>query len=206
MSDYFKYSSHIPLIGGFTIAAMNVLGKPPEFITSYKPFEFNDSLLLRYLKQKNYDIPYYQLDENNNFKINKKINLSIAVPPCSGISNAANRKTGTRGTAAPNDWMYKSANFILEQINPDVYVFENAPGLYTDAGELVRENLINISNKFNYGITFYKTNTLLHGVPQHRPRTYVIMVKDKPAPILNYYNIKSPTLTEYLNQIPKTAS
>jgi site-specific DNA-cytosine methylase len=204
-----KWGSIIPLIGGFHIASNNVIQTEAEIIFSYKPFEFNDSLLLRYLKQKPIKTPYYFIEDINKNIINKysnKINIICGVPPCSGISNAANRKTGTRGTAAPNDWMYKSANFILEHIMPDVYVFENAPGLYTNAGELVRENLINISAKFNYGITFYRTNTILHGVPQHRPRTYVIMIKNKQAPILNYYNIKAPTLTEYLKQIPKTAS
>lgn len=201
----FTYASHIPLIGGFTIAAMNVFNKPPEFITSYKPFEFNDSLLLRYLEQKNHSVPYYQLEHNNSI-LYKKVNIVNSTPPCSGISNAANRKAGSRSTAAPNEWMYKSANFILEHISPDIYVFENAPGLYTDVGNPIRDNINEIAKRFNYGITYYKTDTLLHGIPQHRPRTYIILVKNKKAPILEYENKQALHIKDYLKQIPETAS
>lgn len=39
-----NYIAHIPLIGGFALANMNVIGKPPVAITSYSPFFDNDNL------------------------------------------------------------------------------------------------------------------------------------------------------------------
>jgi site-specific DNA-cytosine methylase len=85
-------------------------------------------------------------------------------------------------------------------------VIENAPVLFTNAGELVRKRLIEIGEKYGYALTFYKTNTLKHGIPQFRPRTFALFFKGKYAPILHYYDKKAPHIIDYLKQIPKNAS
>ena len=206
-----NHGSIIPLAGGFSLGATNILKKPPEVIFSWKVFEQNDKLYLRYLEKQGHKIPYYQIDDpTNNIKeiakiYYKKIDLFHGIPPCSGLSQAAQRKKGTRGTAAPNDWMYESAKFILGDVQPAVYSFENAPTLYTGAGDLVRERLIDIGKEFGYSITFYKTNTLRHGVPQYRPRTYGLFYKGEHAPILETYNRPYLNSLDYLKLIPKDA-
>ena len=58
-----KHGSIIPLAGGFSIGATNVIGRPPEVIFSYTSFAANDILMIRYFKKKGYDIPYYVLDD-----------------------------------------------------------------------------------------------------------------------------------------------
>ena len=204
-----RYTAHIPLAGGFALGNMNITGKPPVAITSYSPFEANDLLVRRYLKQKGFDVPYYQLDrlgEEELYVPTGTIDFVTSIPPCSGLSQAASRAKGSRGTCQVNDWMYKSARFILGEIQPTVYAFENAPGLFTSSGDIVREKLIMIGEELGYAITFYKTNTIKHGIPQFRPRTYGIFLKGNCAPVLNYYNRPMPHLTEYLKQIPKDAS
>lgn len=208
----YKYIAHIPLAGGFVIGTMNIIDNPPLAITSYSKFESNDSLLIKYLNKNGYNIPYYQLDKINDeekielSKLYKEIDFVTGIPPCNALSQAAQRKAGTRGTAAPNEWMYKSAKFVLGEIQPKCFAFENAPGLYTNSGEEVRKNLIKIGNEFGYAITFYKTNTIYHGLPQSRPRTFAIFLKGNFAPILNYYNKPYINLTEFLEQIPSSAS
>jgi len=202
----------IPLAGGFSIGATSIIGAPPKIIFSFKAFENNDKLYLRYLKQHGFEVPYYQLDDMDKnhmkFFIKKygKIDFFHSVPPCSGLSQAAQRAKGSRGTCEVNDWLYKAAEFILCCANPTVYAFENAPGLWTSSGEIVRERLIQIGLKYGYAITFYKTNTIKHGIPQFRPRTFGIYYKGCRAPILNYYNKETPLLAEYLKQIPKNTS
>lgn len=204
-----RYIAHIPLAGGFALGNMNIIGQPPVAITSYSPFESNDLLYRRYLKKKGYDVPYYVLDKLTDIekqelsKLFGTIDFSSSVPPCSGLSQAAQRKKGTRGTAAPNDWMYESARFLIGDIGVTVYAFENAPGLFTGSGDLVREKLIEIGKEFGYSITFYKTNTLKHGIPQYRPRIYGIFYKGENAPILETYNRPYLNSLEYLKLIPK---
>ncbi len=195
----------IPLIGGFSIAAEQILQTPPLHVFSYAPFEANDTLYLNYLKQRNInDVPYTHLDEQTSY-LGPEVEIVTCVPPCAGLSQAS-CSTCVKSDSKINDWMYKAAEFSLKHIRPKIYVFENAPGLFSDIGKKVRENLINIASKYNYGVTFYKTNTLLHGIPQKRIRTYVIMSKGTNAPILKYINKKITPLNEYLKEIPKEAS
>ena len=205
---YIKHAAIVPLAGGFSLGASNIIGYPPEIILSYKAFYENDKLYLRYLKQHNIDVPYFQLD-NLSDKINifnYKIDFFHGILPCSALSQCSQLKAGTRTTYASVKWMYESADMILRLYKPKIYAFENAPGLYTGNGKEVRDKLIEIGKEYGYAITFYKTNTLKHGIPQFRPRTFALFLKGDKAPILNYYDKKAPLLSEYLKQIPKTAS
>jgi len=206
-----RYIAHVPLAGGYAIGNMNITGEVPIAITSYSAFLANDTLYTRFIEKRGFDIPYYQLDKMSDEEIAimiesfGHIDFVTAIPPCSGLSQAAQRKAGSRGTAAPNDWMYESANFILSKVKPTIYSFENAPGLYTGAGDDVRARLIKIGEENGYAITFYKTNTLKHGIPQFRPRTFAIFYKGKNAPILHSYNKTPVHIIDYLNDIPATA-
>ena len=208
-----RYVVHVPLIGGFALANQNVTKTPPIAVTSYSPFEANDKLYLKYLQKKNINVPYFQIDKiEEDGKIRDiqhligKIDFASAIPPCNGLSLAGNLKKGVRATSPINDWMYKSAEFMLGILRPLVYTFENSPILYTNVGKPVRENLMEIARYHGYAGTFYKTDTLLHGIPQRRPRTYTIFHKGKYAPILEYYRKEAPTVAEYLKQIPKDAT
>jgi len=95
---------------------------------------------------------------------------------------------------------------MMGTLRPTVYVFENAPTLYTGAGDIVRDQLMEIARYHGYAGTFYKTDTLLHGVPQRRPRTYTILHKGNQAPILEYYKRETPSLVDYLKEIPANAT
>jgi site-specific DNA-cytosine methylase len=206
-----RYIAHVPLIGGFALANMNVTNEAPVAVTSYSPFENNDKLLLTYLKKKGLDVPYFQLDklaEGNNLNelLSEHIDFVSAVPPCAGLSSCSSLKKGARACSPVNDWMYKSAEFVMSTIKPTIYVFENAPGLYTDAGTPVRNQLIEIAKTHGYAGTFYRTDSILHGIPQKRPRTYTILYKGKHAPILNYFDVPSPHISEYLKQVSPNAT
>jgi site-specific DNA-cytosine methylase len=102
--------------------------------------------------------------------------------------------------------MYKSARIVLEQVRPKVFWGENAPGLYTNMGTGVVEKLREIGKENGYSMSIVKTNTFLHGIPQHRQRTFYFFWKDSEAPLLNYYNTEAPHLAEYLSMIPEGTS
>jgi len=208
-----RYVAHVPLIGGFALASKNVTGTDPVAITSYSPFAGNDKLYLRYLQKKNINVPYFVIDKlEEEGKIRDvqhligKLDFVTAVPPCAGLSMSGNLAKGARSTSPVNDWMYKSADFVMGTLRPEVYMFENAPTLYTGIGEYVRNQLMEKARYHGYAGTFYRTDTLLHGVPQRRPRTYVVFVKGKHAPIMEYYQRDSPSVAEYLKSIPEWAS
>ncbi len=207
----------MPLIGGFTIAASQVTGSEPELLISYPAAENNDeSYFYNYphLKDK-----YFLLDEENNFidsslkkkfdKLNKNIDIVTGVPFCGGLSqlNVGNKNSEmSRGPdAIQNRFMYLTSEFVLSRIQPKVYIFENAPNLFTKIGEPVFNRLIEIATKNNYSISAVKTTTLNHGIPQNRTRTFIYFWKSEKAPILEWIEKPYPKMIDFFNNITDTS-
>lgn len=86
-----------------------------------------------------------------------------------------------------------------------VVCFENAPAAYTLTGEGVVERLKEISSKNNYSIQLVKTNTLLHGIPQSRQRTFIMFYRDTNPGLFEYESKEFKELAEYLDLIPKNS-
>jgi site-specific DNA-cytosine methylase len=209
-----KYGSIVPLIGGMTIANKDVTGVDPAFLLSYDAFKGNDSHCVNYFKKTPYmiiDAESNTLPEDEDYgDMFSNVDFVSTVCPCAGLSmlNANNGEGGkARGSdAVQNEWMYKTANFVLEQIQPKVFWGENAPGLYTAMGAGVVERMKEIGEKFGYSFSVIKTNTFLHGIPQNRIRSFYFFWKDSEAPILEYKLKDAPTLESYLSEIPEGTS
>ena len=193
-----RHVAVIPLIGGFAVAATNVLGKNPEMVLSFCPFTPNDRLYLDYVGGS---VPYRYMDESG-FDVPKDVDLVTGVPPCSGLSLASSTSCAD---SPVNEWMYKTLEYVLSVIRPKTYVFENAPSLYTEMGRPVRNRLECISAGRGYSVTFYRTNSLLHGVPQNRLRTYCVFLEGDRAPILKRFSRKPKSLKDFLEEIPNNA-
>jgi len=194
-----KWNVIQPLAGGMVLGAEKALGCLPEFIVSQKPFEFNDSFLLDYYGDK---VPYYFLEDEPELNYTET-DITVSVPVCAGLSQLNSSKT--RGSDAPqNDNMLFNANYALSVIKPKVYIFENAPALYTTVGEAVANKLRELGEKNGYSMTLYKTSTHLHGLPQKRHRTFALFWKDSKCPLMEYENVPS-NLVDFLNEIPSDA-
>ena len=195
-----KYAAIVPLIGGMVFGAQKATGKKPEYILSYPPFAGNDSMLTEFLK----DVPYHVLDpETNSLSENLSlpdVDFVSALCPCAGLSQLNNGKK--RGADAPqNDWMYKTAEHVLEKIQPKVFWGENAPGLYGPIGMPVVEKLRSIGERNGYSMSLIKTTTMLHGVPQNRVRSFYFFWKSPTVPQLSWYAVERPTIQEFLSPI-----
>lgn len=207
-----KWATIIPLIGGMSVANKATVGNDPAFFLSYNGFEGNDAHCANHFKKT----PYITIDGDSNQlpedqgSLFDDVDFVTSVCPCAGLSmlNASNGDgTKARGSdAVQNDWMYKSTQLVLEQVRPKVLWGENAPGLYTTMGAGVVEKLKEIGTANGYSFSLVKTNTFLHGIPQHRQRSFFFFWKDSEAPILNYFHREAPHLEEYLAQIPEGAS
>jgi site-specific DNA-cytosine methylase len=222
-----KWAAVVPLIGGMSIGNYEATGNKPEFILSYPEFMSNDQHIRNYWP----DVPYSLIDSKTNellpdeiqeekqcYKCHKEelrkkfegVDFVTSIPPCAGLSmmNASNKagSSGARGSdAKQNEWMYKSTHFILENIRPRVLFGENAPGLYTKTGAGVVENLKKIAEQYNYSFSVYKTNTIYHGIPQKRERTFYFLWDSESAPIFNEYRREHVTLEQYLKTVPVNA-
>jgi site-specific DNA-cytosine methylase len=192
-----------------TVGNKTAAGNDPSVIVSYPAFGDNDQHCRNYFQ----DTPYITIDAATNvaesdLKSYGKIDFMSTVCPCAGLSqlnSAKNTSKGRGSDAAQNEWMYKSASFVLEQVKPKVFWGENAPGLYGKTGEGVVDRLRRIGEENGYAFSMVKTDTFLHGIPQHRHRTFYFFWEGQRAPILSWYRKEAPLLADYLDQVPKDA-
>lgn len=206
-----------PLTGGMVIGAKEAIGCWPKAVISSGAF--NDTHLFEYMKKHKAPTEIIMMDgdykefaspqDEEKFNKIKDVDIVLGVPVCSGLSMANSSCAGdkARGSCAvQNDNMYNIASLAFNRLKPKVFIFENAPTLYSKLGEGVAKKLELMSEKVDYAMTLVKTDTYLHGIPQHRKRTFGIFWKSKFAPIMEYQNIRPKKLAKYLEEIPEDAT
>jgi site-specific DNA-cytosine methylase len=175
MTYELTHSSIIPLIGGQTLGVMSALNnKFPEYILSYSPFYNNDKHLISYLNKKGWTGEYILLDKHHQKQA--EVDIINAVPPCAGLSSLSMTSSAEN---TKNDWLYITAERILSIEKPKVFFGENAPYLATNKGEPVVNKLREIGQRNGYTLLLYQTQSILHGNPQKRPRTFYIFFREK---------------------------
>ena len=166
----------IPLIGGSAIGCSRATGNLPLFHLSYSAFAANELHLERHWPT----VPFYRLDKQD-FPVEQfkqkygEIDFINSVCPCAGLSmlNTSSKGPSGRGAdAQQNQWMLRSAQFVLETIRPKVLWGENAPGLFLSLGADMVPRLRALGMHNGYSFSMVKTNTQLHGLPQQRMRTF----------------------------------
>ncbi len=184
----FTYASIVPLIGGENLGIMQAMdGQLPEWILSYSDFQANDSHFVNYLKEKKgWDGEYAFLDEGVSKR--KSVDIVNTVCPCAGLSSLS---TTSSADSAVNEWMYKTAEYVLSEIKPRVFWGENAPRLFSKSGEKVADQLHKIGTRNGYSLNLYFTESKLHGIAQKRPRTFYFFTQGvHETPIFRY--IRNP--------------
>lgn len=187
----------------------------------------NEYNLLKWCEKHN-DIPTYQLFNKSPFESYSNVedveiiddavwtkgkvdfsntDLVVSVPVCSGLSKATIAKDSTKDLR--NNNMLFNAEYTLKVISPKIYIFENAPVLFSNAGTNVRDILNKLAQKYGYSICYYRTDTKYHDNVQKRKRTFVFFIKhrgnNKGCPEFRYEHI-TPTIQEYFSRIPKNAT
>ena len=168
----------VPLVGGMGFGAQRALGGQPTFIASYgSHFGDND-----FYAKRHFDAPYVELEEptegeapplkSNTLESFQGTDVVVSLCPCAGLSHATSTKFGSDSRIKQNMWMVRSSRRILSEVKPKVLLGENAPNLFTNAGKATREMLYEVAEECGYLMSFIKTSTDLHGIPQARPRSF----------------------------------
>jgi len=173
-----SYASIVPLIGGETIAMENVFGEKPKYFLTFEGFQANEEHLLNYY---NHSVPYLNLSEGASYT--EKVDVINTVCPCAGLSSLSPSASSDN---AMNDWMYKSAEYVLTEVKPKVFWGENAPRLASKMGEPVVRRLRKIGEANGYTFSIFKTKSILHGLSQVRDRTFYFFWKDNRVPLFDY--------------------
>lgn len=196
----YTYAAIVPLIGGEVIGASEALGgQLPEYVLSYSPFKNNDEHYINYIRsQRGWSGDYVMIDENVDYSP-KHVDVVMTTCPCAGLSSFS---TTSSENSATNDWMYRTAEYVLSKIKPTVFWGENAPRLYSNSGKKVADRLHEIGKSFGYSLNLYYTESKRHGLSQKRPRTFYFFTKSSNAPIFPWYD-KEPESVEDILKMPK---
>ena len=202
-----KWISFVPQIGGSAIGCKKATGVAPITTLSYSAFDKNDRHLRAYWDK----VPHLIMDKEDDVRdfrrlcAGQEIDFVTTICPCAGLSRLNSSKS--RGSnAEQNYWMMETARVALQEIKPKVFWGENAPELFMKDGKDLVEKLREIGKENGYSFSMVKTNTELHGLPQKRLRTFYFFWKSPSVPLLNWKMMQHKSLTEYLAEIPKTAS
>ena len=220
-----KWIAVQPLTGGSFLGAKEAIGHTAEAIISFpgisditydkngNPTNVGNEHYLKTYLEKHNEMPLYYLFNHNMFEKDKyeegdidetfeNIDLVIAVPVCSGLSNAtSNGNKETRDNR--NNNMKYITNYVLTQIKPKAYIFENAPGFMSDQALGLRKDFEELAEQTGYSILYYKTDTNLHNNCQKRPRTFIIFSKTEYALKFDWENSHIDT-KEYFGQMKES--
>lgn len=196
----YTYAAIVPLIGGEVLGTTEALnGQLPEYVLSYSPFRHNDEHYINYIRaQKSWDGDYILLDEQPDYKANH-VDVVMTTCPCAGLSSFS---TTSNENSATNEWMYRTAEYVLGTISPTVFWGENAPRLYGNSGKKVADRLHEIGKAYGYSLNLYYTESRLHGLSQKRPRTFYFFTKGDTSPIFPWH-CKEEESVEDILKMPK---
>lgn len=204
------------LIGGLAIGTEKAFGTPPMMIVHQG--WANDKHYIKYMNEtRGLNIPVVEMNADyetfktpqdeatfNSIVLHNRIDVAVMCPVCAGLSqlNAVNEGSKARGDADndQNQNMYALTKLGM-RMNAKVVVFENAPAAYTNAGAKVIERLEQIATAQKYTTQLFKTDTLLHGVPQSRKRTFLMFYRDSNPGLFNYELKEYVPLTRYLADV-----
>lgn len=232
-NKHLKWGMIQPLTGGMYIGAYQSIGHHADFVISFEGLAEpkldkngnvvncgNEYHLLKWIESQNADVPYYTFDGIPMFPTNyneisefnyrnsetpnfENTDIVFAVPVCSGLSALTASDQAAKDVKNCN--MMFITKFVLNQIRPKAYVFENAPALTESKGESVRKILEKLASEAGYSVCYFKTNTCLHGIPQNRPRTFVIMTSFASSVSSEMIEHIHTDINEYMSRIPEDA-
>jgi len=192
-----KWASIVPLIGGETIAMENVFGTKPKYFLTFNGFQANEEHLLAYY---NDDVSNLKLSEVANYTV--KVAVINTVYQYAGLSSLSPSASSDN---AMNDWMYKSAEYVLTEVQPKVFWGENAPRLASKMGEPVVRRLRKIGEENGYTFSIFKTKSILHGLSQVRDRTFYFFWKDDKVPLFDYVLEQPSMIADDIRNVTKGA-
>jgi site-specific DNA-cytosine methylase len=168
-----KWGGIQTLAGGMNLGAFQALGTRESWNISGEDGAYakNEMHYRKYLLEHGWEGTW-----SEEFKKQKKVDLVVSVPVCSGISQSS-PTAGTENSANGN--MLRATEFVLSVQRPQLFIFENSPMLSKDFAKPVADELFSIGTKNGYSLLLYYVKGRDTGAPQIRPRTYAIFRKGK---------------------------
>lgn len=116
-----------------------------------------------------------------NLKVNKdlkKIDVVLGGPPCQSYSLVGRNRISDRIKNDPRNNLYKIFLDFVNFFKPDIFVFENVPGILSALNNMVLSDFQRISSKYGYNIKFQTLDSSNFLVLQKRKRVIILGWKE----------------------------
>lgn len=164
-----------------------------------------DSVINLEIKKSNIQEIFTQIDQLLSLNNYNKINVIIGGPPCQAYSNVGRSKMGTEIKNDKRNFLYKQYGKFLVKYQPDMFIFENVPGLYTAGDGIYYNDLRRYFKNIGYNLEDKILNSSDYGALQNRNR--VILIGWKLEHNFSYPNLpKNPskeTIYNLFADLPK---
>ncbi|MBM7568084.1 DNA cytosine methyltransferase [Paenibacillus sacheonensis] len=107
-----------------------------------------------------------------------KVDVIIGGPPCQAYSLVGRARDPYGKEHDPRNYLYKQYVKFLERYDPDIFVFENVPGILNAAKGTLFKDVQEIMRKSGYEIKAETLNAVNFNVLQNRQRVILIGWKD----------------------------
>ena len=153
-----------------------------ETLQSCVPKEVLNTIINHEMSKKGMPKLFSQIDKLMIDKKIKSINLVIGGPPCQAYSlvGRAVKLNGMKDD--PRNFLYQLYCRALARFKPELFVFENVPGLLTAQGGKYFSNIKKLFKRYGYELHYKILNAFDFAVLQNRKRVILIGWKKE----LNY--------------------
>lgn len=102
------------------------------------------------------------------------VDLIVGGPPCQAYSLVGRAVKANSMQDDPRNFLYQLYGRVLQRYQPEMFVFENVPGLFTANGGKYFTNIMKEFKRFGYEIQYNVLNAFDFGVLQNRLRVILI--------------------------------
>jgi len=145
-----------------------------EQLYSYIPQNLLCSVINEEIKQDNLNELFNKVETNIEKNNIKQINILLGGPPCQSYSLIGRARDPYRMKNDKRNYLYKLYTEFLKKFKPEIFVFENVPGLISACKGQLWKDVQEHFSKAGYKVSYKILNAYDFGVLQNRKRIIAI--------------------------------
>ncbi|MFJ5713725.1 DNA cytosine methyltransferase [Neobacillus sp. NPDC093127] len=179
--------------------------KTREELYSFLPQELSNVVINREISEQTIDNIFEVIDNNMRLLNEKKVDIIIGGPPCQAYSLVGRARDPFGKENDPRNYLYKQYIKFLERYEPDLFVFENVPGIKSAGNGAFFQAMKADMRNSGYTLETKVVDASIHGVLQQRKR--VILIGWKKDSNMSFPDIETVVgnylVSDLLNDLPK---
>lgn len=168
---------HLKNEGKLDIYADYLLNKiTREKLLSYLPYNIEDIVINKEITDESIDQIFDTIDQSLDriSGVKGKVDVLIGGPPCQAYSLVGRARDPYGKERDPRNYLYKQYVKFLNRYQPELFVFENVPGILSAAKGSLFEDVKSFMEEAGYEIEPKLLNAADFGVLQKRKRVILI--------------------------------